>query len=227
MAISLGQNTLKLPLIPHSPAQPRLWTAEMLLSYLRETDSLNPANELLFEHALDALDLHDREFTGHTQRVSQITLQLAWLTGIPDAELPNIYRGAILHDIGKMGIPTHILLKVGPLTEKEWGQIRQHPVIAFKLLSSIPSFKRSLDIPYRHHEKWNGTGYPHGLSGETIPLAARIFTVVDVWDALTSDRPYRKAWPVEQAIEYVHRESGLQFDPDIVRVFLELVKSSL
>lgn len=227
MTFSLDQGTLNFPSLTYRPAKSRLWTAEIFLRYLRETDSLNPANETQFDQALDSLDLLDREFNGHTQRVSRMTLQLAWLIGISQNELANIYLGAILHDVGKMGIPTQILLKKGPLTEKEWEIIRLHPVIAHNLLSTIPSFKGALAIPYRHHEKWNGTGYPGGIVGEDIPLAARIFTVVDVWDAITSDRPYRAAWPFEQAVDYIRRESGQLFDPEIVRFFLRLVETNL
>ena len=140
-----------------------------------------------------ALDLRDKETEGHTRRVTEMSVDLARAMGVSDAELVHIRRGALLHDIGKMGIPDSVLLKPGPLTEEEWKIMRKHPVYANELLSPIAYLRPALDIPYCHHEKWDGTGYPRGLKGEQIPLAARIFAVVDVWDALRSDRPYRGA----------------------------------
>jgi len=170
-----------------------------------------------------ALDLRDKETEGHTQRVTQMTLRLARAMGIPESELPHIYRGALLHDIGKMGIPDSILLKPGPLTPEEWEVMRRHPVYAYELLSPIAYLKPSLDIPYCHHEKWDGSGYPRGLKGEEIPLAARIFSVVDVWDALRSARPYRPAWPEEKVVEYIREQAGKHFDPRVVDTFLSIV----
>jgi PAS domain S-box-containing protein/putative nucleotidyltransferase with HDIG domain len=169
-----------------------------------------------------ALDLRDEETEGHTQRVTELTLQLARAMGIENQDLVNIRRGALLHDIGKMGIPDRILLKPGPLTEEEWEIMRKHPTYAYKLLSPIAYLRPALEIPYCHHEKWDGTGYPRGLKGEEIPLAARIFAVVDVWDALRSDRPYRKAWSEEQTLEFIEEQAGKHFDPEVVRVFLGL-----
>ena len=167
-----------------------------------------------------ALDLRDRETEGHTQRVAKIAVELAEAVGIPVEEQVNFMRGALLHDIGKMAIPDHILLKPGPLTEDEWFIMRQHPILAYNLLSSIPYLKPALEIPYGHHEKWDGSGYPRGLKGDEIPLAARIFCIIDVWDALRSDRPYRKAWPKEKVVSYIKSEAGKHFDPHIVDVFL-------
>ncbi len=132
-------------------------------------------------------------------------------------------RGALLHDIGKMGIPDGILLKPGPLAEEEWAIMRKHPQCAHDMLSSIPYLRPALDIPYSHHEKWDGTGYPRGLKGEQIPLAARIFAVVDVWGALRSNRPYRDGWPEEKVLTYLREQSGLHFDPAVVEVFLQMV----
>jgi HD-GYP domain-containing protein (c-di-GMP phosphodiesterase class II) len=132
-------------------------------------------------------------------------------------------RRALLHDIGKMGIPDSILLKPGPLSEDEWMIMRQHPVFARQLLSGIPYLTNALEIPYYHHERWNGSGYPLGLKGAEIPLAARIFAVIDVWDALNSDRPYRKGWEADQIINFLKENSGILLDPDVVEVFLELV----
>ncbi|MBI4316523.1 MAG: HD-GYP domain-containing protein, partial [Chloroflexi bacterium] len=131
-------------------------------------------------------------------------------------------RGALLHDIGKMGVPDSILLKPGPLTDEEWVIMRLHPQLAYDMLSPINYLRSALDIPYCHHEKWDGTGYPRGLKGEQIPLAARPFAVVDVWDALRSDRPYRAAWPEEKVIEHIKAGSGSHFDPQVVEAFLGL-----
>jgi PAS domain S-box-containing protein/putative nucleotidyltransferase with HDIG domain len=168
-----------------------------------------------------ALDLRDRETEGHSLRVTELTVRLARAMGIGQAELIHIRRGALLHDIGKMGVPDAILLKPGPLTEEEWGIMRRHPTNAYELLTPIAYLRPALDIPYAHHEKWDGSGYPRGLKGEQIPLAARIFTVVDVWDALRSDRPYRPAWAEEQTRQYLRDQAGRSFDPQIVAVFLD------
>jgi HD-GYP domain-containing protein (c-di-GMP phosphodiesterase class II) len=143
--------------------------------------------------------------------------------GVEEADLVHIRRGALLHDIGKMGIPDSILLKPGPLTEDEWIIMRKHPVYALELLSPIAYLRPALDIPYAHHEKWDGTGYPRGLKETQIPLAARIFAVTDVWDALTSDRPYRPAWAPEQALAYIREQAGRHFDPAVVEAFLRVV----
>ncbi len=169
-----------------------------------------------------ALDLRDRETEGHTQRVTETTLKLAKVMGLSEQELVHIRRGALLHDIGKMGIPDEILLKPDKLTEEEWEIMRRHPVYAFELLKPIAYLQPALDIPYCHHEKWDGTGYPRALKGGEIPFAARIFTVVDVWDALLSDRPYRKGWPKEKVLEYIRSLSGIQFDPKVVEAFLNM-----
>ncbi len=137
-------------------------------------------------------------------------------------EIVHLRRGALLHDIGKIGIPDNILLKPGDLTEEEWAVMRKHPVFASEMLRPISYLRRSLDIPYLHHERWDGSGYPFGLAGEQIPLAARIFAVVDVYDALTSDRPYRKAWTKAEAQNYIRENSGKLFDPEVAEVFLEM-----
>jgi HD-GYP domain-containing protein (c-di-GMP phosphodiesterase class II) len=141
---------------------------------------------------------------------------------VSDAEIVHIRRGALLHDIGKMGIPDAILLKPGPLDDEEWQIMRQHPVYAYELLSPIPFLKPSLEIPYCHHEKWDGSGYPRGLRGEQIPLAARIFAVVDVWDALSSNRPYRSAQPQESVYLYLREQAGKHFDPRVVEAFMSI-----
>lgn len=170
-----------------------------------------------------ALDLRDHETEGHSERVTELTLRLARLMGVPEDQMEHIRRGALLHDIGKMGVPDHILLKPGPLSVDEWSIMRQHPVYAFRWLSAIPFLQPALDIPYAHHERWDGSGYPRGLHGEQIPLAARIFAVVDVWDALRSDRPYRSAWTEEQTIAYLRSLAGTHFDPQVVAAFLEMI----
>jgi HD-GYP domain-containing protein (c-di-GMP phosphodiesterase class II) len=157
--------------------------------------------------------------------VTELTLRLARAIGLEEEELLQIHRGALLHDIGKMGIPDKILLKEGPLSDEEWAVMRKHPVYAFELLSHIPYLRPALDIPYCHHEKWNGTGYPRRLRGEQIPLAARIFAVVDVWDALRTDRPYREAWSEERVREYIRSQSGTHFDYTVVDAFMTLLDS--
>jgi PAS domain S-box-containing protein len=168
-----------------------------------------------------ALDLRDKETEGHTQRVTEMVLDLAEKMNLNDVEKINLRRGALLHDIGKMGVPDAILLKPGALTESEWEIMRMHPVYAYQMLSPIPYLKHALEIPYAHHEKWDGTGYPRGLKAEQIPLAARMFSIVDVYDALTSDRPYRAAWTPEAAYHHIEEESGKHFDPRLVKIFLE------
>ena len=199
-----------------------------LLEDLHRTNvELSLAYDTTLEGWSKALDLRDKETEGHTQRVVDITLRIAQSMGIDNEELIHIRRGALLHDIGKMGIPDAILLKPGPLTDEEWVVMKRHPVYAHDLLYPITHLRSALDIPYYHHEKWNGMGYPQGLKGEQIPLPARIFTVVDVWDALTSDRPYRKAWTSKKALEYIREQCGSQFDPKVVSVFLSLIKSEL
>ncbi|MFN8412283.1 MAG: GAF domain-containing protein [Anaerolineales bacterium] len=171
-----------------------------------------------------AMDLRDKETEGHTKRVTQLTLQLAKAMRIPDKDLLHVRRGALLHDIGKMGVPDKILLKPGKLTEKEWKIMRQHPVFAREMLEPIHYLRASLDIPYSHHEKWDGTGYPRGLKGEQIPLVARIFAIADVWDALTSSRPYRKAMSKREALAYIKKQKGIHFDPQVVDIFLKEIK---
>lgn len=168
-----------------------------------------------------ALDLRDKETEGHTQRVTELTLKLAQSFNLSQDELVQVRWGALLHDIGKMGVPDGILLKPGPLTEEEWVIMKKHPTFAYEMLSPIRYLHSALDIPYCHHEKWDGTGYPRGLKGEQIPLAARIFAVVDVWDALHSDRPYREAWPAEKIREHIRSLSGTHFDPRVATTWLE------
>jgi len=167
-----------------------------------------------------AMDLRDRETEGHTERVTELCLQLAQAFKLSDEKLVYVRRGALLHDIGKLGVPDQILFKTGPLTEEEWIKMKKHPLFAYEMLASIDYLRPALAIPYCHHEKWDGTGYPRGLKGEQIPPEARIFALVDVWDALTSDRPYRPAWSQDAALEYIIQQRGKHFDPQVVDVFL-------
>jgi PAS domain S-box-containing protein/putative nucleotidyltransferase with HDIG domain len=186
---------------------------------------LQHAYEATIEGWSRALDLRDKETEGHTLRVTEQTLILARKMGFSDEELVHIRRGALLHDIGKMGVPDHILHKPAALTTDEWEIMRKHPSFAFELLSPIRYLKSTtLDIPYCHHEKWDGSGYPRGLHGEQIPLTARIFAVVDVYDALTSDRPYRPQWTHEKTMEYLLSLSGTHFDPNVLHAFVELLE---
>jgi putative two-component system response regulator len=173
---------------------------------------------------VNALDLRDKETEGHSMRVTQMTRRFAKVVGIAQDELEFIRRGALLHDIGKLGIPDSILLKPGKLTEDEWEIMRQHPVYAYEWLSEIEYLQPVLDIPYCHHEKWDGSGYPRGLGGEGIPLPARLFAIVDVWDALLSNRPYRAAISEREVLNYIKQNSGKHFDPSLVDVFISLRK---
>jgi len=173
-----------------------------------------------------ALDLRDQETEGHTQRVVQMTLELANDLGITGKELMHVRRGALLHDIGKMAIPDSILLKPGPLSDQEWVIMRQHPVYAYQLLHPIPYLRQALDIPHCHHEKWDGSGYPRKLKGTQIPLAARIFAIVDVYDAITSDRPYRKALSDKDAMDYIRNNTGTHFEPKVVDAFFKYISSN-
>jgi len=196
----------------------------MLFDQLSQSNTdLLRAYDSTIEGWARALELRDMETEGHSQRVTEMTLHLARRLGIDGPELVQIRRGALLHDIGKMGIPDTILHKPGVLSKDEWEIMRKHPVYAYEMLSSVEYLRPALDIPYCHHEKWDGTGYPQGLKGEYIPLPARIFAVVDVWDALRSDRPYRAAWSDEKALAYIREQAGTHFDPKVVDVFLDLL----
>ncbi len=170
-----------------------------------------------------ALDLRDHETEGHTQRVTELSVQLGRAAGISDEDLVHVRRGALLHDIGKMGIPDAVLLKPGPLTDDEWVIMRLHPTYAYELLAPISYLRQALEIPFCHHEQWDGSGYPRGLRGEAIPLAARLFAVVDVWDALRSDRPYRNGWPDAEVRRYLREQAGHHFDPRAVELFFQVL----
>ena len=193
--------------------------AEMVHTMANTNFKLIQAYDKTIKGWAHALDLRDKETEEHSQRVTEMTVNIARAMGFSEEELAHVRRGSLLHDIGKMGIPDTILLKPGKLTEEEWVIMHKHPVQAFEMLSTIEYLRPALDIPYCHHEKWDGTGYPRGLKKQEIPLAARIFAVADVYDALTSDRPYRKAWTRDKAIEYIMNESGSHFDPKVVEMF--------
>ena len=193
---------------------------------LAHTD-LQEAYDKTIEGWVLALDLRDRETEGHTQRVTEMTVKLARLLECTEEELEHIRRGALLHDMGKIGIPDEILQKPGPLTEDEWTIMRRHPEMAYQMLSHIKYLKDAIIIPYYHHERWNGSGYPHKLKGTDIPLHARLFSVVDVWDALSSDRPYRKKMHPKEIVKYLQKEAGHLFDPQVVEKFISLISAQL
>ncbi len=188
-------------------------------------EGLQEAYQRTIEGWVRALDLRDRETEGHTQRVTELTVKVARRLGFSEEELTHIRRGALLHDMGKMAIPDEILQKPGPLNETEWEKMRRHPVYAYEMLSPISYLHSALEIPFCHHERWDGSGYPRGLKGEEIPLVARFFAIVDVWDALCSDRPYRKKMPAKEVISYLREKSGQLFDPKLVDVFLSVVET--
>ena len=189
--------------------------------------ALQESYETTLEGWAAALDLRDKETEGHSQRVTLLAVQLAQEVGVSKEALTYLRQGALLHDIGKMAVPDRILHKHGPLNDKEKAIMRQHPVNAYNMLYPIAHLRSALDIPYCHHEKWDGSGYPRGLKGKEIPLAARIFTIVDVWDALRSNRPYRKAWSIKKTIAYIQEQAGTSFDPSIVKSFVYAIPSIL
>ena len=171
------------------------------------------------------MEIRDRETQGHSKRVTELTIRMARRMGFSEEELVHIYRGALLHDIGKLGIPDDILNKPGPLDEHEMNIMRLHPQIAVDLISPIDYLKPALNIPRYHHEKWDGTGYPHGLVGETIPLEARIYAIIDVYDALTHDRPYRQKMSEKDALEFIKSQAETHFDPAVLEVFLKEIEA--
>ncbi len=195
----------------------------------KDFDALKKANREVVESYeqtvfgwVQVMDLRHNETKDHTERVARMAVELAKFMGITDEEeLRRLERGAILHDIGKIGIPDAILSKPTELDEQEWTRMKGHPAIGLELLSKVKFLQNSLDIPFCHHEQWNGAGYPRGLAGENIPLAARIFAVIDVWDALSQPRAYKSAWPEDKVLAHIRAQAGQHFDPAIVRVFLE------
>ncbi|GAA5534728.1 HD domain-containing phosphohydrolase [Deinococcus aluminii] len=198
-------------------------SARLYRDLQRQSAFLARAYDETLEGWSRALDLRDKETEGHTRRVTDLTVQLAQAFGLPPEDMLHLRRGALLHDIGKMGIPDAILHKPGPLDAQEWAVMKRHPQLALELLSPIQFLRPALDIPHGHHEKWDGSGYPRGLRGEAIPLPARLFAVVDVWDALTNDRPYRPAWTPARALAHIRAESGTHFDPRVVEAFTALI----
>ena len=201
--------------------------AQMFNDLQRSNFELSLAYDATIEGWSRAQELRDYGLEGHSQRITDLTMELARAMGLRDMDMVHIRRGALLHDIGKMGIPDSILLKPGPLTDTEWDMIRRHPDYANDLLIPIAYLRPALDIPYCHHERWDGSGYPRGLKGEEIPPAARIFAVVDVFDAMTSDRPYRKRLTKEAALQYIENESGKHFEPKAAATFLRLAADGL
>ncbi|HZP81235.1 MAG TPA: HD domain-containing phosphohydrolase [Chthonomonadaceae bacterium] len=192
---------------------------------LRYRMALQTSNESILDALLSALNTRDTETQGHSERVTAYTMEMADLMGLSSEQIYHIERGALLHDIGKIGIPDRILLKPGRLTRAEWIEMRKHPVIGYQMCARIEMLKRASQIVLHHHEAWDGTGYPDGLTGEAIPLGARIFAIADTLDAITSDRPYRAAMPFRAAREEIIKYSGRQFDPEIVQVFLSVPES--
>jgi putative two-component system response regulator len=182
------------------------------------------AYEATIEGWSHALDLRDRETEGHSQRVAELTVRLARGYGMTGDEIMHLRRGALLHDMGKIGIPDSILHKPAPLTDEEWEIMRKHPQFVYDMLYSVEYLRPALDIPYCHHERWDGAGYPRALKGEQIPMAARLFAIVDVWDALTSNRPYRPAWSEADALAYIREQSGKHFDPQVVDLFFKVLQ---
>ncbi|MEJ2487506.1 MAG: HD-GYP domain-containing protein [Anaerolineales bacterium] len=207
-------------MISHALFSPRLGE-----SFVEQYDEIRREEALdkLILNWVSLLDKRDKETEEHTRRVANLAIQLGESFDLAQEDIQNIYRGALLHDIGKLVIPDKILLKPGPLSESEWKIMRLHPRIARDLLNHYEIPAEVLEIPYAHHERWDGGGYPNGLKGEEIPLSARIFSIVDVWDAMLVDRPYRKKFPRSEAIEYIREQAGRHFDPVVVEVFLEMV----
>jgi HD-GYP domain-containing protein (c-di-GMP phosphodiesterase class II) len=193
----------------------------------RMYSQLVEAYDTTIEGWSQALEMRSQETEGHSHRVVELTMRLVRAMKVDGSLWVHINRGVLLHDIGKMGVPDTILCKPGPLTPAEWELMRQHPVKAYQMLSKIPYLQPAIEIPYCHHEKWDGTGYPRGLKGEEIPLEARIFSVIDVWDAMRSHRSYRNAIPENQVIEYLSTESGRSFDPAVIKAFFEMMKFRL
>ncbi|HTP00151.1 MAG TPA: PAS domain S-box protein [Anaerolineales bacterium] len=199
--------------------------AGLFMSLERSNEELSRAYDTTLEGWGNALELRDKETQGHTRRVADLTLKLARQVGIrDDDQLIHLRRGVLVHDIGKMGVPDRILHKKTPLNKKEWEQLRRHPQYAFDLLYPIAYLRPAIEVPYCHHERWDGKGYPRGLIGDEIPLAARVFSIVDVWDALLSDRSYRKAWPRQKVLNYIREQAGTLFDPRIAEVFVRMME---
>jgi putative nucleotidyltransferase with HDIG domain len=210
-------------LVPFANGQNIMFVRDISKYKQLSKDELALAYDKTIESWSQALYLRDKETEDHTQRVTDMACKLARRLNLSEVDLVHLKRGSILHDIGKVAIPDHILFKPGPLTDEEWAVMRRHPVIASEILSSIQYLAPALSIPRSHHERWDGSGYPDGLAGEAIPLFARIFAFADVYDALTSDRPYRKAWVKAEALADIVGQSGTHFDPSITPVFIDML----
>ncbi|KPL72365.1 phosphohydrolase [Bellilinea caldifistulae] len=195
----------------------------MIQDIQRAYQELQQAYRATIEGWSATLELRDKETQGHSERMLELSERLGRRMGLNEKQLEDLRYGVLLHDIGKMAVPDAILNKPGPLNDEEWDIMRQHPQFAYNLLSKIPFLKGAMDVIYCHHERWDGSGYPRGLKGEQIPLYARIFAIVDVWDALTNDRPYRQAWSVEKALAYLQEQAGILFDPQVVENFVALI----
>jgi HD-GYP domain-containing protein (c-di-GMP phosphodiesterase class II) len=222
-AIRVSQGDLKVRVEPQSHDEIEVLANsfnEMVSNLYRSKNELIEAYDSTLLGWSKALELRDHETEGHAKRVAELTQQLARHLGISEEDLIDINRGVLLHDIGKMGIPDSILLKPGPLSEEEWVLMRKHPQYAYDMLKDIDYLKKALEIPYCHHERWDGDGYPRRLKGEEIPLTARIFAIIDVYDALKSDRPYRQSWPEEDVLQYISQNSDKHFDPYIANAFI-------
>ncbi len=200
-----------------------LENARLVSKLQSANEALEAAYQKTLEGWVQALDLRDNETEGHTLRVADTTVELASYMGVSGEDLNHIRQGALLHDIGKMAVPDHILLKPGPLTDEEWAVMRKHPATAYTWLKPIEYLGRAIDIPYYHHEHWDGSGYPQHLSGNEIPFWSRIFTIVDVWDAMLSDRPYRKALSQQDTLQFLRNKTGALFDPQVGEAFFDLL----
>lgn len=222
----VAEGNLKVKIDPTTNDEIALLTENfntMIFSLDKSQQDLTLAYDDTLEGWSQALDLKDKETEDHTRRVTVMTVEFARAYGVPEDEIVHIRRGAILHDIGKMGIPDSILHKPGTLTEEEWEIMRKHPENAYNMLKNIKYLKPALDIPYCHHERWDGTGYPRGLKGEAIPLAARLFSIVDAWDALLSNRPYRKGLTKSSTQKTITSEKGTRYQPELVDFFMEFL----
>ena len=224
----IAKGNLKISVQPQSNDEVAVLTENfnsMIASITQSRDDLIHAYDSTLLGWSRATDLRDSETQQHSEQVTKLAVQLAQRMGLSGNDLTNIYRGALLHDVGKIGVPDYILRKPGKLTETEWVEMRKHPQYAYEMLVQINYLRSAIDIPYCHHEKWDGSGYPRGLKGEQIPLVARIFTVADVWNAMISERIYRKAIPEEEVLRYIVENRGTYFDPQVVDAFIAMVSS--
>ncbi|MDD2921070.1 MAG: HD domain-containing protein [Anaerolineales bacterium] len=214
-------DVLKIPLYRSNGSRQGMVIVGRDITEIRDNEKkLMMAYDSTLEGWAKAVEMRDKTTEDHTRRVVVLTEKLARIFRVDEKDIVHIRRGAMLHDIGKIGVPDSILNKPAALTDEEMNVMRQHPQRAYQMIEQIEFLSPALDIPYCHHERWDGTGYPRGLAGEEIPFAARIFSVVDVWDALTSDRPYRKAWTYADALAYIEEQAGKLFDAKVVEVFL-------